>query len=205
MQKKHALMAILLLALVAFLSVGATLAYLTDTDSEDVIYAVGTVNVNLEEPGWKQPGDPHFNEEGATLFPGRRVTKDPIVLIDKDSEDCYVRLKVTVDNELARVIETPMKVNDGWKVTKVAADSQKITYYYTYQKVLKVSDEKTNPAFSSVKILANIPGEDHTEMLDAAGGKEIRITAEAIQAAGFSDVDKAFEAYSNFYNFDAGA
>lgn len=99
---------ILVLLLCAVLLVGAsiagTVAYLKDSKEVTNTFTVGKVQIKLDEAvvnseSGEKVGDSR-TENGNTavrLIPGRSITKDPTVTVLKDSEDCYVRVKVTVD------------------------------------------------------------------------------------------------------------
>ena len=97
----------LLLVLCAILlvagSVLGTVAYLTDSKEVENTFTVGNVQIKLDEAVVDQEtgvATTERTEDGNTavrLIPGRSITKDPTVTVLKDSEDCYVRVKVTVD------------------------------------------------------------------------------------------------------------
>ena len=105
--------------LLVSLSVGATLAYLTSTtQTVKNTFTVGKVNITLDEVKLNENGEIEYEEddgetairtkEGNTevhLLPGRNIPKDPTVTVLAGSEDCYVRVKVTVD------------VSEGYKPT----------------------------------------------------------------------------------------
>lgn len=202
--KRESLIVVLLLAVAAFLTVGSTLAYLTDKGTETLSYTVGAVKISVKEPAWGQTHGSkdvaeHFDAKGnALLFPSRRIAKDPTITVADGSENCYVRLKVSIDPNLAQVLVWPPKENEGWKRTSVPGDDY--TYYYTYKTALSANN-KTNPAFSYVEVLGNIdlpPGKTHEDLLDAANDTRIDVFAEAIQTAAFGSVDEAFKAFDHF-------
>lgn len=91
---------VLLLVLCAVLLVGAsvagTVAYLTSQDEVVNTFTVGQVDIELHETNeeTRENGTVGLNLH---LLPGIPVDKDPTVTVLKDSEDCYVRVKVTVD------------------------------------------------------------------------------------------------------------
>ena len=91
---------ILALMLCAVLLIGAsvagTLAYLTSQDEVQNTFTVGNVTIELHEEGEKTIDDETVGLD-LHLLPGIPVAKEPIVTVKKDSEDCYVRVKVTVD------------------------------------------------------------------------------------------------------------
>ena len=99
------------LALVA-ISVGATLAYLTDNESVTNTFTVGRVGISLDEApvntaGQEIDGARRQNNE-YHLIPGQTYTKDPKVTLDANSESSYIRMLVTVEdyNDLLHVCET---------------------------------------------------------------------------------------------------
>ena len=91
--------------LLVSLSVGATLAYLTSTDEVENTFTVGDVQIKLDEAKvntetGKAPDPEDRTPDGnkqVRMVPGRLIDKDPTVTVLKDSEDCYVRVKVIVD------------------------------------------------------------------------------------------------------------
>lgn len=90
--------------LLVSLSVGATLAYLTSTADVTNTFTVGNVEIKLDEatvdPETGKAKIPaNRTEDGNQLVrmvPGRKIDKDPTVTVLAGSEDCYVRVKVTV-------------------------------------------------------------------------------------------------------------
>lgn len=96
--------------LLVSLSVGATLAYLTSTtQTVENTFTVGKVNITLDEVEVDKNGKIVYEDDKVTekrtkngntdvhLLPGRNIPKDPTVTVLAGSEDCYVRVKVTVD------------------------------------------------------------------------------------------------------------
>ena len=105
MKKAKKIVALLLCAVLLIgASVAGTLAYLKDSKKVTNTFTVGKVQIKLDEAevvseSGEKVGDSR-TETGNTavrLVPGRSITKDPTVTVLKDSEDCYVRVKVTVD------------------------------------------------------------------------------------------------------------
>lgn len=109
--------------LLVSLSVGITLAYLTDEDAVVNTFTVGKVGLELTETDVKDRDDTYINEEGEEvpipsdeygtvipdggradktndykLYPGRKFVKDPVIDIDDDSDLAYLRVVVTFEN-----------------------------------------------------------------------------------------------------------
>ena len=106
MKKAKKILALLLCAvLLVGATVAGTVAYLTDEDDVTNTFTVGNVQIKLDEAvvdkeTGKAPDFTKRTEDGnkvVRMIPGRAIDKDPTVTVLKDSEDCYVRVKVTVD------------------------------------------------------------------------------------------------------------
>ena len=114
---------ILALLLCAVLLIGAsvagTLAYLTDTKAVTNTFTVGKVEIKLEEAGATERDDKTVGLD-LHLVPNVPVNKKPVVTVLKDSEDCYVRVKVTVDvsdswyGEAASAVEAAGFTFNAW-------------------------------------------------------------------------------------------
>ena len=93
--KKRTLALILALVLVFGAAVGGTIAYLTDTtDSITNTFTVGKVAITLTET-FNTDTDSDGEEDAwqAQLIPGTTYTKDPVVTVTADSEDCWLFVK----------------------------------------------------------------------------------------------------------------
>lgn len=172
-------LAVLVLVIAA---VGATLAFLTDKKVEQTSIQVGTLKIHLADAVWEagmKPANTDFNE----LFPGKTIPRNPVVTLDAGCEPCYVRLKVTIDDALAKVIDPP-RAEAGWTRTNGPSANE---YYYTFGKPLKAG-ETTPAAFKSIYVLLSNPdiSKMHEDWLDAADNQEIHIEAQAVQAAGLA-------------------
>ena len=106
-----ALLLMLCAVLLVAASVLGTMAYLTSTDTVTNTFTVGNVKITLDE---QDVDDDDNKTDNVTvnnvvrdkanayhLLPGHEYTKDPIIHVDADSEDCYVF--VTVSNEITAI------------------------------------------------------------------------------------------------------
>ena len=106
--------------LLVSLSVGATLAYLTSTDEVENTFTVGDVQIKLDEAKvntetGKAPDPEDRTPDGnkqVRMVPGRLIDKDPTVTVLKDSEDCYVRVKVIVDVSGCTTVDWDAQIPD---------------------------------------------------------------------------------------------
>lgn len=166
-------------------SVMGTMAYLTSRDQVVNTFTVGNVAITLDETDVDN-STANANRDQANsykLMPGHNYTKDPIVHVASDSEDCYLFVKVV--NEIAD-IEADTKVAaqmaaKGW----VVVDAENGIYVYT--------TDKTNPAVvpggTDVEVFDEftISGTVNNTTLADYNNKTITVTAYAIQADGFED------------------
>lgn len=225
---------VLLLVLCAVLLVGAsvmgTIAYLTSTDAVKNTFTVGEVHINLDEANVATKDDEtDRTEEGNQyhLLPGQTYVKDPTVTVLKDSEDCYVRMKVTVKNvdQLKAAFEG-LKYNgvhgenldyvttdgmfqlhllvDGWKAEDWAfVGHENGVYEFRYVGELAKDgvvpkNETTNTKLPALFTDIVVPGTLTNDLIANLEGVEINVEAHAIQAASFEgDVDEAWEAFGD--------
>ena len=103
MKNAKKIMALLLCAvLLVGATVAGTVAYLTDRDEVVNNFTVGEVHIKLDEAPVNENGK---EVEGSRvqsnkyhLQPGMTYDKDPMVTVLKGSEECYVRMFVTINN-----------------------------------------------------------------------------------------------------------
>lgn len=204
MRRKPALLALLSLVLVGVVTVGATLAYLTDVTKVETTYVLGNIKIEVKEPEWDKgnagrSNGSKFEGDAGFLMPGRIFTKDPTVVVKANSADCYIRLRVTIDNDLWNVIDVP-QAKTGWVVTGPEAIPGAKVYYYTYgSKITSSTSEASFLAFDTVEVLpvAKVSG-DHAILLARATSSQatgITVQGQAMQADGFTSVDEAFKMF----------
>lgn len=91
--------------LLVCLSVGATVAYLTDTEAVVNTFTVGNVAIKLDEAPVNKNGEviegARRQENEYKLLPGHKYVKDPTIVVDAESEDCYVIAKIDVTGAAA--------------------------------------------------------------------------------------------------------
>lgn len=99
MKKKIAVAVSLLLVLA--LSVGGTIAWLTDT-SDTVVntFTIGKVDIALTESG-AEGTQGSLTKAYSGILPGASYAKDPTVSVDKDSEACWLFVKIEESNDNA--------------------------------------------------------------------------------------------------------
>ena len=182
-----------------------TLAYLTSSDKVENTFTVGKVAITLDEAKVDEKGQAiqdadRVKTNDYKLIPGIDVDKDPTVTVKAGSEDCYVRVLVTVtkasvmnntwNSELftGKGKNWTRKLND---VVDLDADTQ--TMELRYDGVVPYSE--TDTVLPAVFTGIHVPGELTNEQMASVAGFKIDVVAQAIQAAGFADADAAWAAF----------
>lgn len=180
MKKAKKILALLLCAvLLVGASVAGTVAYLTDTDNVvNNTFTVGKVVVTLDEAKVDEYGVPvtgaaRVNANEYKLVPGHTYTKDPTIHVDAESETCYLFVKI--ENN----INATLNGQTGW--TNISG-----TNFWKY-------DESVAPG-GNVVVFNSFTYDPAVTDTTADAAKEIKVTAYAIQADGFADVDAAWAA-----------
>lgn len=187
MKKTKVLLTLACAALLVVASVMGTLAYLQDTDSVKNTFTYGKVDITLDEAKvdlyGKEVGNTRVTENEYKLIPNHEYKKDPVVHVVSGSEKCYLFVKV--ENGLADIevstIASQMTIN-GW--TPIAENSN----VYYYKDIVDASSATEDvPVFETIKI------DEHANVA-AYEGKEIVVTAYAVQADGFDNAQAAWSA-----------
>lgn len=207
MNMKKILVLVSCFAIVACISVGATLAYLTDTEGVTNTFTVGKVGLSLDEaktdidgvkndPEVRIPNDTD-NSTGNNykLMPGHEYAKDPIVHVDADSEPCWLFVKVVnplAEIEVGTTIAQQMETNHWKPLTSVEN-----VYYQMH--ATKQNTVKDYPVFEKFVINGENLLNGKPAEADRKDGKfyigdydeaEIKVTAYAIQLDGFNKSEK---------------
>ena len=193
-------------------SVIGTFAYLKDSTQVVNTFTMGNVHLELDEAVVDESGIPTGGRtqtgNAYHLVPGRAYTKDPTVTVLKGSEECYVRMLVTVNcyDELTAVFGDPFLPQyfvEGWDsalwVTTgvIAEDETANTATYEFRYFESVKPEKDadlvlDALFDAVVVPGTVTGAE----LNSITGLQITVEAHAIQAAGFTSADEAWSVFS---------
>ena len=191
--KKFALIAVCA-ALLVCVTIGATMAWLTSTDKVENTFTVGKVAITLDETKVNSNGLPPIGPEQRVsanayhLLPGQSYLKNPTVHVDKDSETCYVFVKVENGIAALEAASTEARPNiaaqiasNGW----IALDGVPNVYYKEYTKNAAATEDTDLLVFSMFTIA------DNADTLDAWSSvntnTKVTVTAYAIQEEGFAN------------------
>lgn len=229
MKRTKKILAMLLCAVLLIgVSVGGTLAYLTSQDEVVNNFTVGKVKISLDEApvndaGKKLPGD-RVQTNAYHLLPGHEYSKDPQVHITKGSEDCYVRMFVTIthDDEWNEICDAHKDgdnrnlfgaadmftgLSPAWNLHEIHVDKAKEntrTYEFWYSSKVTGIPEDVDldlaALFTGIKMPDELTNEDLAKLADnpettgVDEGFKIYVVAQAIQADGFDTAIDAFTA-----------
>ena len=163
-----------------------TLAYLTGTDTVNNTFTVGNVQITLDEAKVNTDGTPvagagRVQANAYHLLPGHTYTKDPIIHVDTNSENCYLFVKV--EDQISAIEGVPTVANQmaakGWK----AVDGQANLYVYVGTGETPLAAAKG----SNITVFEQIVIADSVSNTTLAGyaDKAIVVTAYAVQTDGF--------------------
>ena len=214
MKMKKLLVFVLCMAIVASISVAATIAYFTDTEAVTNTFTVGKIGIKLDETktdeyGVAVAGADRVKANTYKAVPGHEYIKDPTVTIEADSESSFVRMLVTINN--MDVFEQACKNEfvgdifliqnyvtgwdkDKWVYETAKRDGDTTVYEFRYHEPVSTADQpekKLDALFATFKL----PGVLNNTQVAALDDLSIDVVAHAIQADGFASDDLAWEAY----------
>lgn len=183
--KTKALLMSLCAVLLVAASVLGTMAYLTDSKDVKNTFTVGNVAITMDETDVDDstPNKERDQANSYKLLPGHTYTKDPIIHVDANSEDCYLFVKV--DNQIAAIEANGNTTVDAQMATKgwKAVEGKDGIYVYVGTTAapvaVKANDNVT--VFEQLVIAGTVNG----DTLKAYKNKTITVTAYAVQKDGF--------------------
>ena len=102
-----------LMSLVAVISIGGTIAWLTDSTDQVVnTFTSSDINVTLTETNTNADNDGSDLTNSYKMVPGSTISKDPKVKVEAGSEACWLFVKIEKSTTLDNYIS--YTVADGW-------------------------------------------------------------------------------------------
>lgn len=190
--KKKTLALLLALVLVFGAAVGGTIAYLTDTTGPIAnTFTVGKVDITLTETFNTDTNNDNKNDAWkAQLIPGTTYTKDPVVTVTGDSEDCWLFVKFEEKNSPKTYLDYTSNLTDanGW----TQGDGTNIPDDVWYRAVNKTDPIKSFQLLANNTVTINSTTVTN-ETMDTASKAELVYTAYACQKSGFSTAAAAWD------------
>ena len=212
MKARKILVSLAALALVAAISIGGTIAYLTSNDEVVNTFTVGNVAIKLDEAkantdGTLVPNADRVKGNDYKLLPGHTYNKDPMVTVLSGSEASYIKMTVTFSKaneldtifaptgaELTSIFNGYDAANWTYKGNTKDATANTRTYEFWYKETVAApnGDVALDALFDSI----TVPGTITNDQLKTIEGMTITVNAYAIQADGFANADAAWTAYN---------
>ena len=193
MRKGYKVMALVLaVVLVLGAVIGTTVAWLiTNTTPVVNTFTYGDINITLEETdtGLDEDNDKKTNQY--QMVPGKEIDKDPKVTVLKNSEDCWLFVKLEKSSNFDEFMT--YAIADGW----TELDATKYPGIYYREVAMSDNDaEFTVLKDNKVTVKTDVT-KDMFNKLDADANNKIypqlKVTAYAVQKAGVDTADAAWE------------
>lgn len=168
--KTKKLMAAVAVALTLCVTIGGTLAWLTDKTAPVVnTFTVGNIDIDLSE-----------TTTAYKMVPGNPITKDPKVTVEAESEACWLFVKVEKSSNLDNFIEYTMA--NGW-TQLIGADGNAVKGVY-YREVPASASKQEFGVLANNRV--TVKGDVTKTMMDAIKSGEaseptLTFTAYAVQ------------------------
>ena len=201
--------------LLVCISVGATVAYLTDMEQVVNTFTVGKVAITLDEKDVTLMGEPdtqntaRVNVNDYKLMPGRSYIKDPTVHFLPGSDESWLFVKVEMPSGFTN-IEGDYITDKGENVGTIGEQIEGNGWetlgnaypgiYYKHQDANNGYDNIDIPVFYGFKIGDAVEStalnviKPATTGTDETDNNELKVTAYAVQADGFATAKAAWDA-----------
>lgn len=207
--KRKLMTGALIVAMMAILVAGASLAYFTDTETANNTFTLGNVNIILTEPEYDKNG----GNNNAVVMPGKTIPKDPTITVESNSQDCY--LFVEIDwSRYVPYIDNAIKLGIISDVTDLAENTNREAFFDAYVEGFNHSDWKIMNADEIISVLTNHKdGDAWPEYLNIKLGYKGSVSENGVLEAG--DIVKVFsgikmpanstqDTMKLFYEYDDG-
>lgn len=169
--------AMLALVLVIGCAVGGTVAWLvSSTDAVVNTFTYGDINITLSET----TGDSY------KIIPGVNIGKDPKVTVKKDSEACWLFVKVEEEGTFV-ADKVTYSIADGW----TQGDGTKIPANVYYRAVDAVTSDTDFAVLKDNKIYVS-EELSKSDIQSITAQPKLTFTAYAVQKDGIADADTAW-------------
>lgn len=188
MKKKTAL--ILSLALVVAVSVGATIAWLTDkTDPVVNVFTAGDINIDLTET-WNTDtnGDGKDDAWRGKMVPGNVLSKDPVVTVEAGSEASWVFVELVKSENFDTFLD--YEVASGWTRLENKNTEGRLVYYR--QVDATTADIDFDVLKDKQVTVKTTVTKENLNALTEANYPKLTVIAYAIQQANIGTVDNAW-------------
>ena len=194
-KKRNLVLGLGLVMVTAAVSIGGTIAWLTDSTQEvENTFTVGNIDITLKETGTTLVDG--VDTKSFKMVPGNVLEKDPTVTVEGGSEECWLFVEVTESENLDSFI-TYAIANDWTELDAVGEDGD--VYAVVYRKVAADEDDQVFAVLSGENGGTVTVKDGVTKAMmndieeDKATEPTLTFKAYAIQAANFETVEEAWD------------
>lgn len=158
-----------------FTAISGTIAWLT-SKSETVTntFTYGDINITLSETDTKDDDD--LNTNTYEMVPGNKITKDPLITLAENSEDCYIFIKLEKTDNFDNYME--YQILENWLLLEGTDNVyyQEVSKSTTKQEFYILKDNSISVKESVTKKMLNELDKDGIDNYP-----KLNITAYAVQ------------------------
>lgn len=199
--------AALLILVIVSVTVAGTIAWLTDRSSElKNTFTYGDINIDLTETDTGIDKDDNALTNDYLMLPGQTITKDPKVTVKADSVDNWLFVKLEKSGDFDNFLTYSMA--NGW--TQLTDTGGRAVEGVFYRETAGSEKDQEFPVImnNTVSVKESVT----KDMLNALDSDDdnvtyptLRITAYAVQKAGFDTAETAWKAAFDPKNYTAPA
>lgn len=185
----------MVLAIVVVLcgSIGGTYAWMMAKTNPVVnTFVFGNINLTLTETDVDGDGNP--NKNTYNLMPGKIITKDPKVTVTKESEDCWLFVKLEQSDNFGTYME--YEIAEGWTAL---GENEPGVYYMEWPTAESNPEEDSIYSVlkdDAVKVKDTVTEAMILELNDTKAYPQLTITAYAVQRdADVEEINEATKAW----------
>lgn len=173
-------------------AVSGTIAWLISEETVTNTFTYGDIDITLTETDTENDDDDDPSTNTYDMVPGNTITKDPLVTVEADSEDCWLFVKLDESENFEDFMT--YSIADGW----TALENNDGVYYRVIDKSVDAQNFKVI-AEDKVTVLDTVTKE-MLNALDADGAENyptLTVTAYAVQRdADIDAIDTVEEAWA---------
>lgn len=173
-------------------AVSGTIAWLISEETVTNTFTYGDIDITLTETDTENDDDDDPSTNTYDMVPGNTITKDPLVTVEADSEDCWLFVKLDESENFDDFMT--YGIADGW----TALENNDGVYYRIIDKSVDAQNFKVI-AEDKVTVLETVTKE-MLNALDADGAENyptLTVTAYAVQRDDEIDaIDTVEEAWA---------
>lgn len=175
-------------------SILGTVAYLTSTDTVTNTFTVGNVTIELKERAMKtETGELDTSVttledagiDDIKVIPGRTIYKQPVVIVNKDSEECWLFVKIENGVTDKKILDAMVEIKAHEDTAEAKWEAVGSDGWYQYTGKAAPALDGTTKKDAEFQVFDYFKFDNLTnDEVKALEDASIKVTAYAIQADG---------------------